>query len=279
MKEQKKFFIEGTKIPVMVTDYDWTYAALHWHSYWEILMQTEGRTEVVIGKETFVSEEGNITIVQPNQIHATRKISDKANILLLQFETSVLMPVMDFDIEQKYISLLINGGYFVKNRVEMADCREIAEDLYQLLESQKGKRDGYEFEMYARILHLFSTLIRKKYLDIPKLEDDRNNAFLAIRPAILFIEQNYSKKISQQEMAQLCHLSLSHFSRQFKKAVGASMVDYINRIRLKEAVRMLKTETTCIYEISAATGFSSVNYFNKVFKKRYGVSPRVYRAK
>ena len=57
------------------------------------------------------------------------------------------------------------------------------------------------------------------------------------------------------------------------------MVDYINKMRLKEAVRMLVTEKASVSEISAATGFSSVNYFNKVFKNRYGISPREYRAK
>lgn len=278
--EQKTFFIEGTKIPMMITDYNLTFAAMHWHKYWEILVQKKGRTEITVGSERFTSTEGDITIIGPNQLHETKCLSESHNILLLQFETSILTPVMDLDNSQKYIPLFINSGYQVKTRMEKGkDTEAVRDSMERLLELQKRKKDGYEFEMYSQILHILYTLISQKYLEILSLENEQKNALLSVHPSILYIDENYDQKISQKEMAEMCYLSPTHFSRLFKKATGSNMVDYINGIRLKEASRLLKVSKLSISEISALTGFSSVNYFNKVFKGYYGLSPREYKRK
>jgi len=278
-KEQKDFFIEGKKMPLIITNYDWDGAEMHWHNYWELLVQCEGRTNITVGRDNFISVPGNVTIIEPNQLHETRSITDKHKILLLQFESSVLMPFVDFNGGHKYMPLLMNGGYRIINRIQEADTCDLQQSAKELLVVEEEKEEGYEFEMYAKLLHILFTLISNQYLLIPQMAEETKNALLSIRQAMVYLERNYHEKIVQQDMAKMCFMSSAYFSRQFKKATGLNMVDYINRIRLKEAVRLLMTSRVSISEISSRTGFSTVNYFNRVFKKAYNMSPREYKNK
>lgn len=278
-KEQKSFFIEGTKMPLMITNYDWDGADMHWHNYWEMLVQCEGRTNIIVGRDKYISLPGNITIIRPNQLHETKSITDKHKILLLQFETSILMPFLDFTGGYKYMPLLINGGYKIKNRIEQADEEELGQALTDLLHVEKAKEEGYELEMYSKLLHILFILVHKEYLMIPPMEDEAKNALLSLKNAMVFIDQHYDEKINQQELAEMCFMSPAHFSRQFKKATGLNMVDYVNKVRLKEATRLLITSRQNISEISSLTGFSTVNYFNRVFKNTYQVTPKEYKNK
>lgn len=278
-KEQKSFFLEETKMPLMITDYDWDGADMHWHNYWEMLLQCEGETRISVGEEQFVSRPGNVTIIEPNRLHETRSITDRHKILLIQFEKSVLMPFIDSNGGNNYLSLLVDDGFVVRNQIEKSDEAELGNAFMELREAAIGKKAGYEFELYSRLLHIMFLLLNKEYITIPHIKDETKRALLSIRNAMLYIDQNYQSRIRQEEMAEMCYMSTAHFSRRFKMATGQNMVDYVNKIRLKEAERLLVSSKCNILEISQQTGFSTVNYFNRVFKKAYGMSPREYRNK
>ena len=69
----------------------------------------------------------------------------------------------------------------------------------------------------------------------------------------------------------------SYFCRIFKQATGATFTEYINFVRVCKAERMLARSDVSILDISEAVGFSSVSYFNRIFKKYKSCSPRFYR--
>jgi AraC-like DNA-binding protein len=78
-------------------------------------------------------------------------------------------------------------------------------------------------------------------------------------------------------MAEVMHLSRSHFSRLFSKELGMSPRMYLEDIRLKTAIDILFQEGTSIKETAARCGIYDVNYFCRLFKKRYGISPGKYK--
>lgn len=277
--EQKVFWNGETKLPLIYSEFDYNGADMHWHNWWEILVQHEGETKITVGKENFISKPGNITVIGRNQLHKTRSVSGHHKILVLYFDSSVLMPFTDLNGGYKYMPLLMNDGYQITNRVEEEDEEELGESLYKLYLAEKETIPGYEFDIYAWLLHTLSLLIAKKYITISSMDRETKKALLSIKEAMVYIEQNYNDKIYQSDMAEMCFMSQAHFSRQFKKATGQNMVDYINKIRLTEVCRMLATSNESILDISSRAGFSNVNYFNRVFKNMYGMSPREYKQK
>ena len=102
----------------------------------------------------------------------------------------------------------------------------------------------------------------------------KDDYFIELRK---FIKQNVFREILVEEMAEVMHLSCSHFNRIFNKEMGVSPRVYLEDLRLKLAVEMLFEKTTTVKETAACCGFYDSNYFCRVFKKRYGISPGRYR--
>ncbi len=97
---------------------------------------------------------------------------------------------------------------------------------------------------------------------------------IGIRRAVSCIHSNFEKKnFSLSDVAQMLNYSLSYLSRQFKKEIGLSIVTYINDLRLEESKKLLATKKYMVYEVAHLVGFNNYNYFSKIYKKRYGVSP------
>ena len=66
--------------------------------------------------------------------------------------------------------------------------------------------------------------------------------------------------------------------RYFKETMGTSFVDYLRDYRLTMASRLLTTSDSAILDIASETGFDNLSYFNRVFKKKYGMTPRQFRS-
>lgn len=94
--------------------------------------------------------------------------------------------------------------------------------------------------------------------------------------AIEYINENYKKKLSLEDVSQHIQLSVVHTSRLFKKETGATVLDYINKVKLKKAKQMLDTGKYKIYEVADELGFTNSHYFSSVFKKFTGVTPSEY---
>ena len=92
-----------------------------------------------------------------------------------------------------------------------------------------------------------------------------------------YIKQHYSEKITLDFAASYVFMSPSHFSKLFKKSTGKNFVDYLSEIRIEKAKRLLLESTLLIYQISEQVGYTSFNYFTKVFKKYTGLTPEEYR--
>ena len=99
----------------------------------------------------------------------------------------------------------------------------------------------------------------------------------ALRKAERFIWENYHRKISLKEIADVSGLSAPYFSTIFKEEMGENLSTYLNRLRVEKASSMLRETESPINEISAACGFEDQSWFSKIFKHYTGYSPCQYR--
>lgn len=94
-----------------------------------------------------------------------------------------------------------------------------------------------------------------------------------------FVERNYADAtLSQQSVSDHLGLSVGYFGQLFFSQTGQRFVDYLHQYRLEIAKKHLLATNDKIKDVSIAVGFSSVNYFNSVFKKYYDMTPKEYRA-
>ena len=99
-----------------------------------------------------------------------------------------------------------------------------------------------------------------------------------IQEAISYMEQNYQRELTVEEIAGACQLNRSYFSKLFKEKKGCPPQEYLIRLRLSKAADLMKTTTVSIGDISASCGYPNQLHFSRAFKQRYGMPPREWRA-
>ena len=100
---------------------------------------------------------------------------------------------------------------------------------------------------------------------------------LLVKHACAYIQQNYTRSFSLQELSETIGVSRSYLSRIFKTETGISLWDYLNRFRIQTAKQHLLLTDASITEIALRVGYDDVGYFGRVFRKVTGCSPRAYR--
>jgi len=130
-------------------------------------------------------------------------------------------------------------------------------------------------------LHVASPLPQAppKIPDEARFHSSSSTESKALQPAISYIHHHIADKISESEMAHLCHMRSFQFSRNFKKVLKVTFQEYLQRCRIQEACRLLKNPDSTVLEVAISTGFSDQSYFCRVFKKFTGHSPSTYRDK
>ncbi len=98
-----------------------------------------------------------------------------------------------------------------------------------------------------------------------------------IQEAVTYIQQNYHRPITVEEVADGCKLNRSYFSKLFKEVIGCTPQEFIIRLRLTKAAEMMKTTSAPIGDIAVRCGYPNQLHFSQAFKKRYGLAPREWR--
>jgi two-component system response regulator YesN len=98
-----------------------------------------------------------------------------------------------------------------------------------------------------------------------------------ISRAKAFIEDNYSKDISLDDVSRIVDISPYYFSKLFKEETGENFIEYLTNIRIEKAKQLLQNKEVSIKNICVETGYSDPNYFSRIFKKQVGITPTEYR--
>ena len=99
----------------------------------------------------------------------------------------------------------------------------------------------------------------------------------AIREALDYVDQHYAEKISLDSIVGHVFINRSYFCQLFKKEIGLTFGDYLERVRIENAKRLLASTNLPILAVAEQSGFSNQAYFTKVFKKCTDVNPFRYR--
>ncbi|MFV8335464.1 AraC family transcriptional regulator [Flavobacterium sp. RSP29] len=232
-------------------------------------------------------------IVAPN---GTRRVGDHIG----NFEGSDLVfigsniPHLNFDYgiktEYEKVVLQIKEDFFKNDFITTPELVSI----YQLFENSKkvicfhgtvkdkiGKRLQKihllsHFEQFIEVLSLFQILATSNEItflhDKPFENLYNNKEQLRLKVVYKFIEENYQRAVSIEEISHLTHLSKAAFCRYFKKMTRLTFTEFLNQYRIEQAKRLLKSDKN-VTETCYECGFESLSYFNRIFKKVVGENP------
>lgn len=182
------------------------------------------------------------------------------------------------EVERSANMLFEISNYIV---AEALNKNMILEMYSELVVSSKAKKQNSAVTGYAQdnIKHV-KKVIGNAFTDAyvkNTVEDKAICKNPVLRPAFDYIFKNKGEKISQEQMAKLCHLSVSHFSRIFAKEAGESFPAFFSRLKVQWSKHLLENTDLSILQISEELGFSDTSYYIRIFKKFEKITPAVYR--
>jgi two-component system response regulator YesN len=107
-----------------------------------------------------------------------------------------------------------------------------------------------------------------------KKEDKLSNI---VSKAKTYIDENYEKELTLDSVARKIAISPYYLSKLFKDEIGENFIEYLTRLRIERAKKLLEENQLSIKEICMSVGYSDPNYFSRIFKKVEGVTPTEYR--
>lgn len=249
----------------------------HFHDELELIYITEGVFHCISNGISYLCYPGDILFVSSRIRHQTESLAEPTHYRMLQFDAS------DFSGEalmgiSKYLLRFINLGNppIVVFQTGEHDTGELATYMDTIFSEYHEKRPAYELYIKANILNIIAFLSRSHVLTDSSLVFQEAN-IRKIMPALNYIDSHYNEQITLQEICGILNLNPSYFCRLFKKATKATFIEYLNFVRICKSEKMLSSSGKKISDISLDLGFSSVAYFNKIFKKIKGCAPTEYK--
>lgn len=245
----------------------------HYHDEIEILPIKKGCIELVSDGKSYFAKEGDIIFVASRTVHETIAAQEQTGYNLIQFKVNDYLN--DFGKNMmRFINLNETPVYVF--RCGNKETEELARALESLFYEYKTKNNGYEIYIKGSIYNVLGILIRQ---GLVKDNSDFSNSKDSERliPLILYIDKNYAEEITLSSLAAIVNLNSQYLCRLFKSVTNSTIWEYINFVRISKAEKLLSTSNGTISEIAMNTGFASVSYFNRVFKKYKKYSPSEFR--
>ena len=254
---------------------------LHYHDYTELLFGLTGVASVLIGAEVFPLAPGDMIIIHNGVPHnVITPGGEECTYTVVKFLPQILFAGEQSYSEYAYAFLLLENtpGRRILFPAETLRDTDIAERFHRLEEEFRGQAFGYELALRAEVTAIVLLILRRWQAEDPSrfaaLDLGRQKEIL--RRAIACIKENYAT-LTESEVADATGVTPAYLSRVFRRGIHTTFSDFLGRVRLGEAERLLLTTDDSVTEIAEAVGFSTAAYFISLFRKAHGETPSRYR--
>lgn len=248
-----------------------TVSEIHYHDELEFLPIYEGTFYCSVYDKEYVAHKGDVIFINSRVPHSTYR-REPSRTGLLQFKES------DFN-DNEFTRLIKYSMRFqsqVYYPIKIFSSPELFEVITDILSESEKKNKSYEIFVKSGIYRILGILYREGVLSDADILYNTEEV-KKILPVLSYINSNYSENITLELASRQIGFDQSYFCRIFKTATGATFTEYLNFVRICKAEKLLLKTHDSILTISEAVGFSSVSYFNRIFKRYRNCSPRIYR--
>lgn len=230
--------------------------------FWELTYVDDGKLITKIEGEEFELNPQEIIFYAPGQEH-TQRTTTTCSYLTIVFE-------MDIDKEDANI---------LKNRIFKASQRDV--DYLTRFNKASNNYNHFTPMILNSLVQVLVVSLLTNLNETPsnkpimtKMQQKYDNELLG--EIALYIQENIYSQINVEDICYHFSISRSTIQTLFIKNLNVSPKQYISDLKFAKAKQMIKDSTYSISEIARICGFSSIHYFSRVFKEKYGVTPTSY---
>lgn len=230
------------------------------HSYWELTYVDNGELKSTIAGKTFSIKEKEIMLYGPNQFHNQYIDTD---------HVCSYMTIM-FDMNPKEYDLLINRTFHLHRQLY-----PIMQNIMKVT-TNEGLLSDQLLLVYLKelILQLFRyNTIEPQSLSMPAQQSFEDELLNEI---VVYIKEHLNTPLTVENICQNYSLSRSTLQSLFKKNLEVAPKQYINECKLSKSKLLIKENKYTLSEVSDMLSYTSIHYFSRSFKKRFGITPSEY---
>ncbi len=264
------------KIELETFDFNW-----HCHPEYELMFMKKSRGKRFIGDNISFYREGDLFLIGSNLPHtwlsskATTQHCKMQNAILIQFDEN--LAGLDINHAPEFSALhrlLTEARFGIRFKGKTRDLA--ASKIQKMLKLEGMDR----FIQLLSILNLLSASKEgdKKYLSSIEFTNGlQHDGRSRIDRVCTYINSHYKNSVSLESASEIASMSINAFSRFFKKSTGNTFVEYVNKLRIGQACKLLAENELTIAEICYQVGFNNLSNFNRQFRKYKNLSPKQYR--
>ena len=261
-------------------DYDHFSYPLHFHSEYEIIYFKESTGTRFLGNNISRFEAGDIVLIGSNLPHFMKSDpvyhSGNADLrvkgTIIQFEKEFMYHAINHYSHFIKIKNLLHesqrGIFFANGSFQKL------QDLIEKIPLVSGLN---QLMLLLEILQEMSEIDNRQVVSTTDFVNETIYDTARIDKVLSFLNKNYTRTISLEEIASFAAMNASAFCRYFKSKTGKSFKNYILDMRIGYACKLLLMEDIGISQLSNQCGFETISHFNKTFKKNTGYVPSQYK--
>lgn len=246
----------------------------HNHTELELGFIRQGTGTYLLKDQAFDARPGDLFIVRSNEQHCVPTItSDSLSAFNIHISPYYLWNICSDYVSGSTIQALIHSDIPIAHQVSGS---EEIDRLSRQLQTLHHEIDDRRFEIRSTMIELIRAVGKTigYTAHTPVLSSAR---LTDIQKAISYIESNYDKPMTLDDIARTAAMSRSYLANTFKLITGISPYEYLLTIRIEKAVEALRNSDQDVMTIALECGFSSTASFNKIFKKNIGITPSELR--
>lgn len=255
----------------------------HYHEHIEILYGIKGNFSVFLDDRIHYFAAGDMVIINSMDVHTMQSYDEGENsYIVIRFKPELLYTTSQTIFEAKYVlpfTMKTTNHQKIFCAEEIAGT-EIPDLVFNILNEDLERGYGFELAIRTNIGRIFLWILRnwqKKGLDLNLGEGLNQVTIERLQLVFDYVNQHYDQPITIEDMAKLCNMSYSYFSRFFKKTMQRNFSDYVNLIRITKSEHLLSTTDNSITDVALSVGFTTTSYFIEQFKYFKKMTPKKYR--
>lgn len=270
-KQEYVTYIDHSSLRVWYSETPWQYES-HCHSAVEVIVPVKGEVIYTVADSTYRVQSNEVLIVPPNWVHGLIMHEGSARYLLL-FEPDNLFGMRDMQL----VEGMLKSPIYLTGQSESQEA--IRSLLMQVVNCYERREFLWNSLCYSYLLQMYVRLGQFNMTRELRLHDAKSQRIdpEIVDSARLYIDQNYMRDITLNDVSAFTGFSRCYFSRIFKQQLGQSFSEYLRNKRITMAEELLIHSRQPIQEIAMSAGFGSVATFNRVFRDSKNCTPSRYR--
>lgn len=244
---------------------------MHLHKEYELLYITSGRLKCVTTDDELFLKAGDILFINSYIPHSTFRETDGTYEKMVQFN-SPFVSASSYHYITRFLNSCDTPMYIFRNNCEYSD--EIKKCMNAIIQEYNSSKAFWKDYINANIFMLIAILRRCGILSDHM--QNRKPEIAKILPAVEYINTHYNDQITTAELSSTLKFNQSYFCRLFKSTIGTTATEYLNFVRVCKSETMLKNGAS-ISDAAYNSGFASLSYFNRIFKKYKHYTPSEFK--